>query len=83
MFYLSMFDSALRRVIGLYSGFPLPPLPRNIEKRGYGPIQLHKTTFLFDLLDLVNPADLTESQNPVSMESAGQVNSASRLALRV
>jgi beta-galactosidase len=40
---------------------------------GYGPIQLQKTAFLFDLLDNINPADVVESENPLSMESVGQV----------
>lgn len=40
---------------------------------GYGPIQLQKTAFLFDLLDNINPADVVESENPLSMESVGQM----------
>eukprot|EP00257_Ricinus_communis_P027182 XP_025014596.1 beta-galactosidase 17 [Ricinus communis] len=65
--------NALRRVIGVHSAASLPSVPPNNDKTGYGPIQLHKTTFLFDLLDTINPADVVESKNPVSMESAGQM----------
>ncbi|XP_065866743.1 beta-galactosidase 17 isoform X2 [Euphorbia lathyris] len=65
--------TALRRIIGLHSALPLPPVPPNNEKTGYGPIRLQKTTFLFDMLDVVNPANVVESQNPVSMESVGQM----------
>ncbi|WCJ39514.1 beta-galactosidase 17 [Euphorbia peplus] len=65
--------TALRRIIGLHSALPLPPVPRNNEKTGYGRIRLQKTTFLFDILDVVKPADAVESENPVSMESVGQM----------
>lgn len=51
----------------------LPSTPPDNEKTGYGPIRLQKTAFLFDLLDMINPADVVESRNPVSMESVGQV----------
>ncbi|XP_050232646.1 beta-galactosidase 17 isoform X2 [Mercurialis annua] len=64
---------ALRRIIGQYSAVSLPPVPPNTDKTGYGPIQLQKTAFLFDLLNVINPADMGESENPVSMESAGQM----------
>lgn len=71
--YGSLLPSALRRVIGLHSAASLPSVPSNNKKTGYGPIQLEKTAFLFDLLDMINPADVVESENPVSMEYAGQV----------
>ncbi|KAJ4848084.1 Beta-galactosidase 17 [Turnera subulata] len=64
---------ALRRVIGLYSGASLTPVPSNNEKMQYGPIQLHKSAYLFDLLDMMDPAQVVESENPVSMESVGQM----------
>uniref|UniRef100_A0A6N2LI85 beta-galactosidase n=1 Tax=Salix viminalis TaxID=40686 RepID=A0A6N2LI85_SALVM len=66
--------NALRRVIGLHTAASLPSVPSNNGKMGYGPIQLQKTAFLFDLLDNINPADVVESENPLSMESVGQVH---------
>ncbi|KAJ6348262.1 hypothetical protein OIU76_004684 [Salix suchowensis] len=65
--------NALRRVIGLHTTASLPSVPSNNGKMGYGPIQLQKTAFLFDLLDNINPADVVESENPLSMESVGQM----------
>ncbi|OAY36500.1 beta-galactosidase 17 isoform X2 [Manihot esculenta] len=64
---------ALKRVIGRHSVASLPSTPPDNEKTGYGPIRLQKTAFLFDLLDMINPADVVESRNPVSMESVGQM----------
>ncbi|KAK1576486.1 hypothetical protein Q3G72_014298 [Acer saccharum] len=43
------------------------------QKTGYGPIQLQKTALLFDLLDTFDPADVVESENPISMESVSQM----------
>ena len=34
---------------------------------------LQKTALLFDLLDTFDPVDVVESENPISMESVGQV----------
>ncbi|KAF9685142.1 hypothetical protein SADUNF_Sadunf03G0023700 [Salix dunnii] len=65
--------NALRRVIGLHTTASLPSVPSDNGKMGYGPIQLQKTAFLFDLLDNINPADVVESENPLSMESVGQM----------
>ncbi|KAH7565491.1 hypothetical protein JRO89_XS09G0217900 [Xanthoceras sorbifolium] len=64
--------SALRRVVEKYSAASLPSIPRDKEKAGYGSIQLQKTALLFDLLDTLDPADVVESENPISMESIGQ-----------
>ena len=65
--------SALRRVVQTYSAASLPSVPRDKMKTGYGPIQLQKTALLFDLLDTFDPADVVESENPISMESVSQV----------
>ncbi|KAG6782104.1 hypothetical protein POTOM_011492 [Populus tomentosa] len=65
--------NALRRVIELHTAASLPSVPSDNGKMGYGPIQLQKTAFLFDLLDNINPADVVESENPLSMESVGQM----------
>ncbi|CAN0878039.1 Beta-galactosidase 17 [Linum grandiflorum] len=65
--------SALRKVIERYSATSLPPIPANIVKRGYGPIELRKTGSLFHLLDLAKPSNEVESVDPLSMESLGQM----------
>ncbi|KAK9282493.1 hypothetical protein L1049_005412 [Liquidambar formosana] len=64
---------ALRRVLKQYSAASLPSVPSNSEKTGYGAIQLQKASFLFDFLDNVNTVDVVESEDPISMESAGQM----------
>jgi hypothetical protein len=65
--------SALRSVIQKYSAESLPSVPTNNEKAGYGPIHLQKKEFLFDILNRIDYIDLVESENPISMESVGQV----------
>ncbi|KDP40762.1 hypothetical protein JCGZ_24761 [Jatropha curcas] len=65
--------NALQRVIGHHSATSLPSVPPNNKKIGYGPIQLQKTAYFFDFLNMTNPADVIESRNPVSMESMGQM----------
>ncbi|XP_054780948.1 beta-galactosidase 17 isoform X2 [Prosopis cineraria] len=65
--------NALRKVIAQYSSAPLPSVPSDNGKAGYGPIHLQKKAFLFDMLDLANPTNVTESENPLSMESLGQM----------
>ncbi|KAJ9179335.1 hypothetical protein P3X46_011138 [Hevea brasiliensis] len=65
--------NALKSVIGRHSATSLPSVIPNNEKTGHGAIQLQKTAFLFDLIDMINPADVVESRNPVSMESVGQM----------
>ncbi|KAM0011904.1 putative beta-galactosidase [Helianthus debilis subsp. tardiflorus] len=62
--------NALRGVIAKYSATSLPPVPLNNKKTGYGHIQLEKTSALFDI-DLSTKA--IESENPISMEAAGQM----------
>ncbi|CAK7356865.1 unnamed protein product [Dovyalis caffra] len=61
------------QVIGLYTAASLPSVPSDNGKTGYGRIQLQKTDSLFGLLDMINPADVIESENPLSMESVGQM----------
>ncbi|KAJ8755751.1 hypothetical protein K2173_024295 [Erythroxylum novogranatense] len=65
--------SALRRVIGLYSTKSLPAVPSNNEKIGFGPIYVQQTAIFFDLIDMMNPSNVVESENPVSMENLGQM----------
>ncbi|KAI3759760.1 hypothetical protein L6452_07801 [Arctium lappa] len=64
---------ALRGVIAKYSSASLPPVPLNNGKTGYGRIQLEKTASLFDTLDSIVHIKAIESENPVSMEAAGQM----------
>ncbi|CAN1286585.1 Beta-galactosidase 17 [Linum perenne] len=64
---------ALRKVIERYSASSLPPIPANSVKRGYGPVELHNTGSLFDLLELGKPGNGVESRDPLSMESLGQM----------
>lgn len=70
---LHAFFSALRAVIAKYSAATLPPVPLNNEKTGYGRIKLEKTASLFDTLDSDLSTKAIESENPISMEAAGQV----------
>ncbi len=65
--------SALRRVIKAYSAVGLPSVPSNNEKTGYGRIHLQKKEFLLDILKRISSTDVVESENPMSMESVGQV----------
>lgn len=65
--------SAIRRVVEKFSPASLPSVLPDNEKAGFGPIQLQKTALLFDLLNMLDPADVVESENPLSMESVGQV----------
>ncbi|XP_076953362.1 beta-galactosidase 17-like [Bidens hawaiensis] len=64
---------ALRKVIAKYSATSLPPVPSNNKKTGYGRIQLEKTSSLFNTLDVDLSTKAIESENPISMESAGQM----------
>ncbi|OWM76581.1 hypothetical protein CDL15_Pgr005545 [Punica granatum] len=64
---------AIRRVIERYSAASLPSIPHNKEKKGYGQIQLQRKGFLLDSLDQLDSSDAVESENPLSMESAGQM----------
>ncbi|KAJ7951619.1 Beta-galactosidase [Quillaja saponaria] len=65
--------NALREVIERYSPKPLPSVPSNNEKKGYGPIHVQKTAFLLDLLDFTDSTDVVVSREPLSMESVGQM----------
>ncbi|XP_059640002.1 beta-galactosidase 17 [Cornus florida] len=64
---------ALRKVINQYNAASLSSVPSNNEKTGYGLIQLQKTSFLFDTFYIKDQIDVVESENPISMESAGQM----------
>ncbi|XAR67615.1 Beta-galactosidase [Bertholletia excelsa] len=64
---------ALRRVINKYSSASLPSIPRNPNRTAYGHIQLKKTVYLLDTLNIKNTIDVAESESPISMESAGQM----------
>nr|XP_043617273.1 beta-galactosidase 17 [Erigeron canadensis] len=64
---------ALRGVIAKYTPVSLPPAPSNNEKTGYGRIQLEKKASLFDTLDNDLSIQAIESENPISMEAAGQM----------
>ncbi|KAK7854829.1 beta-galactosidase 17 [Quercus suber] len=64
---------AIRSVIKKYSAKPLPSVPPNKEKAGYGPIDLQKKEFLFDILNRINSIGIVKSENPISMESVGQM----------
>ncbi|KAM7254455.1 hypothetical protein ACFE04_003835 [Oxalis oulophora] len=64
---------AIRSVIAQYSVGHLPPIPPVNGKAGYGPIRLKKTANLFDLLHMIDPSAIVESESPNSMESLGQM----------
>ncbi|KAI4355504.1 hypothetical protein L6164_004268 [Bauhinia variegata] len=65
--------NALRNVIARYSSAPLPSVPSKNERIGYGPIRLDRKAGLFDLFDMTNTFNAIESENPMSMESVGQM----------
>ncbi|XP_062156120.1 beta-galactosidase 17 [Alnus glutinosa] len=64
---------ALRRVIKKHSAVSLPSVPPNNEKTGYGQIHLQEKELLFDILNRIDSIDVVESENPLAMESAGQM----------
>ncbi|KAK4591088.1 hypothetical protein RGQ29_021328 [Quercus rubra] len=64
---------AIRSVIKKYSAKSLPSVPPNKEKAGYGPIDLQKKEFLFDILNRINSIGIVKSETPISMESVGQM----------
>lgn len=72
--FIALYFPALRRVIAKYSAKSLPPVPKNNKKTGYGRIKLEKTASLFDTLDIDLSTKAIESENPISMEAAGQVS---------
>ncbi|KAL5579481.1 hypothetical protein UlMin_011923 [Ulmus minor] len=61
---------ALRRVVEQYSAESLPSVPPDIKKTGYGPVDLIKTG---NLLDMLENFEVVESENPMPMESTGQM----------
>ncbi|PQQ09876.1 beta-galactosidase 17 isoform X1 [Prunus yedoensis var. nudiflora] len=61
---------ALRRVVEQYSSVSLPAVPSDNEKKAYGSINVTKTGNLFELIHYF---DVVESDNPISMESTGQM----------
>ncbi|XP_015079424.1 beta-galactosidase 17 [Solanum pennellii] len=64
---------ALRRVIAKYTAVPLPSVPSNTEKKAYGLIKLQKTKSLFNIVDTTYFDGVTESENPLAMESLDQM----------
>nr|XP_011463314.1 PREDICTED: beta-galactosidase 17 [Fragaria vesca subsp. vesca] len=62
---------ALRKAIEQYSSESLPPVPSDIEKKGYGSIHVSKTGNLFDM---IHDFDVVESEIPITMESVGQMS---------
>ncbi|XP_057978468.1 beta-galactosidase 17 isoform X2 [Malania oleifera] len=65
---------ALQRVIKQHSAAFHRSIPyKKKMKAGYGSIQLRKTASLFGLLDLVDSVDVVESEDPLPMESVGQM----------
>lgn len=64
---------ALRRVIKQHNAAALPSVPSNNDKMGYGQIQLKKKELLFNILNRINSSYVVESENPLSMESVGQM----------
>ncbi|XP_016169851.1 beta-galactosidase 17 [Arachis ipaensis] len=65
--------SAIRKVIARYSSVPLPSVPSNIQKTAYGPIHLQRKTSLFDEFNFTSSTNVFESEQPMSMESVGQL----------
>ncbi|KAF8011578.1 hypothetical protein BT93_J2001 [Corymbia citriodora subsp. variegata] len=64
---------AIRKVVEQYSTVPLPSVPDNNARTSYGRIQLHRTCFLFDSLNVLGRQDVVQSENPLSMEVVGQM----------
>lgn len=60
-------------MIKKYNAAPHSVIPSSKERKAYGPIKMQMTTSLFDLVSMTVPADVITSDNPISMESAGQV----------
>lgn len=68
--------SALRRVIARYSVASLPSVPEDHIRAAYGQIKLTKVSFLFDMIDDQDLFPVVKSENPLPMESLGQVRDA-------
>ncbi|BBG98850.1 beta-galactosidase 17 [Prunus dulcis] len=58
------------RVVEQYSSVSLPAVPSDNEKKAYGSIHVTKTGNLFELIRYF---DVVKSDNPISMESTGQM----------
>lgn len=64
---------ALRRVIARYSAASLPSVPEDNIRAAYGQIKLTKFAFLFEMIDDHNLFPVVKSENPLPMESLGQM----------
>uniref|UniRef100_A0A804J2M5 Beta-galactosidase n=1 Tax=Musa acuminata subsp. malaccensis TaxID=214687 RepID=A0A804J2M5_MUSAM len=65
---------ALRRVIQEYSGVVLSLPPPDNGKKGYGLVTVRKIASFFEVLDgMINPRTAVESEQPMAMESVGQM----------
>lgn len=73
--------AALHSVIKKYHAASLPSVPSDNEKTGYGRIRLQKSSILFDTLNIKGAIHVAESESPISMESAGQVQDVHALFL--
>lgn len=60
-------------MIAKYSAAPLTSVPFNKEKKAYGIIKLQKTQSLFDVINFKDLDGMIASENPMPMESLGQV----------
>lgn len=75
--YIILF-SALRNVSQKYSRGSLPPFPSNNERTRYGPVKVSKVSSLLELLHVLrDPMGVIERDQPVPMESIGQVHTLS------
>ncbi|KAG2728794.1 hypothetical protein I3760_01G220900 [Carya illinoinensis] len=63
----------LRKVIKQYSTASIPSVPSDNEKTGYGLIHLQRKELFFDILNRLDSIEVVESENPISMESVGQM----------
>lgn len=65
---------ALRRVIEKYSGISLPQFPSNNDGARYGLVKFSRNASFFDLLDaLCDPMEVVNTEEPMTMESVGQM----------
>lgn len=73
--FQNLIISALRSVIEKCSETSLPRFPLNNDRTNYGLVKVSRIASLFEVLDsLCNPMDIIESEQPISMESVGQVH---------
>ncbi|KAM0938187.1 putative beta-galactosidase [Dioscorea sansibarensis] len=65
---------ALRNVLQKYTRGSLPPFPSNNERTRYGPVKVSKVASLLEVLHVLSdPMEVIERDQPVSMESIGQM----------